>query len=342
MPSRRPPFNSVAMSMLSKGGLFSSNSTVPNSEEVIAEDYDEMEYPSQYENYEPAKRPEENFWIERMKLRIGDNNYAGFKGCPNKYNIYHKCTLFCVNRWEHCPSEPSREYMIRFRRLLKKYPLPKGWTQTFDMGCGSFYFWNTIDGSVSWLPPTHPKSQVSKSAAVLRRQLEEAIPIDSEDEDKSRSESESENSSDENDNSGHIKKPSYEISDKKIEQMLNASIKKPLRIPTPPVISVHTDDLVQRKPKSRDIEKTLQRGRIHNHKMWNRRLNKGPTSDSDPLDPMDPSAYSDIPRGKWSDGLNVDKERDRVSSQQDEPPSKIPHREAKKESTKKSDDEDND
>ena len=28
----------------------------------------------------------------------------------------------------------------------------------------------------------------------------------------------------------------------------------------------------------------------------------------DRLDPMDPSSYSDIPRGKWSDGLNV-KER---------------------------------
>lgn len=31
--------------------------------------------------------------------------------------------------------------------------------------------------------------------------------------------------------------------------------------------------------------------------------NKG---DSEPLDPMDPAAYSDVPRGKWSDGLTTE------------------------------------
>lgn len=34
-----------------------------------------------------------------------------------------------------------------------------------------------------------------------------------------------------------------------------------------------------------------------------KRMKSRPLRKSNDLDPMDPSAYSDIPRGKWSDGL---------------------------------------
>lgn len=34
---------------------------------------------------------------------------------------------------------------------------------------------------MSWLPPGHPKAYISKSAAVLRHELDEAIPIEMED-----------------------------------------------------------------------------------------------------------------------------------------------------------------
>lgn len=149
-------------------------------EEIIAEDYDEVdvEYPSLYDSYEPERRTEENFWIERMKLRIGETNVTGYKGCPNKYNIYHKCNIYCVTRWGNGIVEPDKGYLKRKARLLKKYPLPKGWKEIYDPGCGCFYYWNTVNNIVSWLPPAHPKATPTKSAAALRRQLEE-VALDS-------------------------------------------------------------------------------------------------------------------------------------------------------------------
>lgn len=53
---------------------------------------------------------------------------------------------------------------------------------------------------------------------------------------------------------------------------------------------------VPKKTKSRDLEKILRtkRGRKQFHET------------SDKLDPMDPAAYSDCGRGKWSSGLNVE------------------------------------
>lgn len=102
-------------------------------EEIIAEDYDEVEDPLQYD-FEPVKKPSSNFWIERMKRRIGDTNVSGYKGCPNKYNIFHKCTLYCINKWGDGILEPKRSYLRRRNRLLRKYPLPKNWLEVYDYG----------------------------------------------------------------------------------------------------------------------------------------------------------------------------------------------------------------
>lgn len=43
---------------------------------------------------------------------------------------------------------------------------------------GVHYYLNTSDNTVSWLPPSHPKAVVSKSAAQLRKETEESQPID--------------------------------------------------------------------------------------------------------------------------------------------------------------------
>lgn len=53
---------------------------------------------------------------------------------------------------------------------------------------------------------------------------------------------------------------------------------------------------VPKKPKTRDLEKILKSK--HNRKQA--------YQESEKLDPMDPAAYSDCPRGKWSSGLNLD------------------------------------
>lgn len=101
-------------------------------EEIIAEDYD-VEEPYDFE-YQPAKKPQQNYWGERLKRRIVDGSIGGCAGCPNKYNIHHKCSLFCANKYGDGIKEPSGEYSRRKARLLKRYPLPKDWKEIFDNG----------------------------------------------------------------------------------------------------------------------------------------------------------------------------------------------------------------
>lgn len=273
---------------------------------------DEPEQPSQYEaTATDAKRPEENFWLERMKLRIGEaGSFAGHKGCPNKYNIYHKCSLFCVNRWGDGHVEPSRDYIKRYKRLLRRYPLPKGWTEMYDPGCGCFYFFNTVDNLVSWLPPTHPKSELTKCAAAYRRQLEEAntgvggSTVDDE----------TENT---DDDVANIKESAEARHQREIDDIIRHS----MRSRSPPLSNSHESSpaLPIRKQKSRDLEKTLRQRREREHDRGrdrerdqdrgghgrSRHYGRNHNESESVLDPMDPSAYSDIPRGKWSDGLNV-------------------------------------
>lgn len=68
------------------------------------------------------------------------------------------------------------------------------------------------------------------------------------------------------------------------EEPQNEEAPEKYKMPNPP----------PKKPKSRDLEKIL--------KSKHRRNNP----ETGKLDPMDPAAYSDCPRGKWSSGLNVE------------------------------------
>ncbi|XP_016952551.1 uncharacterized protein LOC108026228 [Drosophila biarmipes] len=170
---------------LKKRGLVSKQAgTTPISEaieEIIAENYDDDDksapYPYKEDSApEPKRRStEEQFWSHRIKERIGVNeSYHGYKLCPNKYNIYHKCSLYCVNKFNSSPlshSQPSHKYLKRYKRLLRKYPLEAGWKDIYDKGCKAYYFYNSNTQTVSWLPPSHPKARITNSAAVFRRQL---------------------------------------------------------------------------------------------------------------------------------------------------------------------------
>lgn len=105
-------------------------------EEIIAEDYDDVEEPYEYNHdFQPqTKKVQENFWSERLKRRIVDGSGGGYRGCPNKYNIYHKCTLFCINKFGDGVLEPTKSYSKRKSRLLRRYPLPADWKEVFDYG----------------------------------------------------------------------------------------------------------------------------------------------------------------------------------------------------------------
>lgn len=229
-------------------------------EEVIAEDYDEesetITNPEQYE-YQP--KPKENLWKLRLKTRITvENDYLGHKGCPNKYNVYHRCTLFCLEHWKEGTIEPSDAYMKRYKRLIDRYPVPKGWIPIYDPGCAAFYFWNEHDQLVTWLPPCHPKAVIRKTAAVIRREMD----LDP-----------SSNLNPDPDVGG----PKFYITKPRPVHECDEKLQPP--VVKPP------------KPKAPTIQRK-----------WSRksRLEDGPA------DPMDPSSYSDIPRGTWSSGLETE------------------------------------
>ena len=120
---------------------------------------------------------------------------------------------------------------------------------------------------VSWLPPTHPKAMISKSAATLRQQIEvDDRMIDDDDQP----------------SSAQVSQPDNQSIAEEIPEKYRSSL---------PVL---------KKPKARDLEKVLKSK--HDRRSRRNRDNR----ESDKLDPMDPSSYSSCPRGKWSSGLNAD------------------------------------
>jgi polyglutamine-binding protein 1 len=178
--------------------------------------------------------------------------------------LHHTCQVFCLERWGDGHNRPTKSYRERYLRLLDRYPLPKNWTQVWDGGCESYYFWNKIDDQVSWLPPKHPKAILGKSAATIRSEKD---------------------------------RPDLDAMDE-------PSMMMPPAARSPPPETYQRPPPMQKKTKSRDLEKILRtkRGRKQFHE------------NSDKLDPMDPASYSECGRGKWSAGLNVDEGRTGVDS----------------------------
>lgn len=135
------PLPPALLKRLSKRGLVdksvkrtASEKAVQNApaEEIIAENYDDVDENNDYKSH--PKKLQHNFWSERVKKRIVDGSINGYKGCPNKYNIHHRCSLFCVNTFGDGIKEPPKSYTKRKVRLLRRYPLPKGWKEVYDEG----------------------------------------------------------------------------------------------------------------------------------------------------------------------------------------------------------------
>lgn len=136
------PLPPALLKRLAKRGLVDKSKkggherTAP-AEEIIAEDYDEVdeEQPFDYDyDFQSRKKSQQNFWSERLKRRIVDGSVNGHKGCPNKVNIYHKCSLYCINTFGDGIKEPPKGYTLRKQRLLKRFPLPKNWKEIYDEG----------------------------------------------------------------------------------------------------------------------------------------------------------------------------------------------------------------
>ncbi|KAK9879788.1 hypothetical protein WA026_006851 [Henosepilachna vigintioctopunctata] len=105
-------------------------------------------------------------------------DFKGYVYCPNKVNIYHICTSWCEANWKG-NSIPDPVYARNIQKLLFKYPLPNNWTEVFDKAVGRYYYWNIENDLVSWLPPKHPKANITKCAAKLRELRKTSKKVDS-------------------------------------------------------------------------------------------------------------------------------------------------------------------
>lgn len=149
-----------------------NNTTTEIEEEVIAENYDDQENQGNSINRINNNNIVINNDVEDDldESDLKKRKFRGHPGCPNKYNVYHECTLFCKEHWKDGRKIPDARYLKRKAAMLSKHPLPSHWKEIYDPGTGRHYYWETDSDSVSWLPPSHPRAVISESAAYLREE----------------------------------------------------------------------------------------------------------------------------------------------------------------------------
>jgi len=125
--------------------------------------------------------------------------------------------------------------------------LPPDWEKVFNAEHGTWYYWDTTSGKVSWLPPSDPEAFITYPAGSKQLVVEEPPPMI---------------------NIDSIPLPSM-----------------------PPAPVAPRDDILSRGGK-RDAGRFDQRAPP-----------KKKRTNDDEFDPMDPSAYSDAPKGNWATGL---------------------------------------
>ena len=93
-------------------------------EEVFAEDYDdpvkEAEFAKPADDPEPAKEEDDGPVTHQVPA------------CPNRENKYHTCVDYCKERWGMKEFHKDSEMIRKRDRMLRKYPLPDGWTEVAD------------------------------------------------------------------------------------------------------------------------------------------------------------------------------------------------------------------
>ncbi|KAF6038857.1 PQBP1 [Bugula neritina] len=129
-------------------------------EEVFAESYDDKDQNEAMDTQPQV--PEEDFSV-KVVYEVAD--------CPNKANRHHECIEFCKESFGLKPFEHRVSDERKRLRMLKKYPLPVGWTEVGDPESSRCYYWNAETDKVSWLPPQHPRAKITVSAEKLQSHL---------------------------------------------------------------------------------------------------------------------------------------------------------------------------
>ncbi|GAB1302615.1 Polyglutamine-binding protein 1 [Apodemus speciosus] len=182
--------------------------------------------------------------------------------------------------------------------------LPPSWYKVFDPSCGLPYYWNVETDLVSWLSPHDPNFVVTKPAKKLRNSNAErlqdlCVTIDAEDksdrnlEKVDRNHEKSDRSHEKADRSHEKADRNHEKSDRERERNYDKVERERDR------------DRERERPFDKaDREEGKDRRHHRREELAPYPKNKKATSRKDEeLDPMDPSSYSDAPRGTWSTGL---------------------------------------
>jgi len=236
-------------------------------EEIIAESYDD----------ESAAAPT-TVSDQSSALNVKSASYA--QGCPNKNNPYHQCVEFCHVHWGDGVVPESRRdqvYERRRQRMLRKYPLPStDWREVYDPGFGRYYYWNMDTDEVCWLSPTHPKARIGIAAAKVAKAEWEKLARDRKAQEDQR-------------------RRQKQQQEERAERAMARGRRRKSVSPESGNESEHSDEsVVEEDPMDPDGE----RGGRKKKPEKKRKVPKD-------LDPMDPAAYSDIPRGNWSTGLEA-------------------------------------
>jgi len=276
------PLPPALAARLAKRGIISKTQAKRESrqdeEEVFAESYDDTE---SKDNAADPFRINKKFG-DTAKRESSDhrNRHMGHPGCPNKWNAYHECNSWCQRHWGDGKKEPEPEYLNKYKNMMTKYgPLPEGWREHYDPGAGRHFFWCTKTDKVSWFPPGHPKAKAVEAASAVREVIVSqmqaaaaaAAAAGADDED-----------DDDHDEGGD------EDDDQAME--LDSDME-----------SEENDSDEDREIEERRIREKERRR--EEHEKYRGKAERRQARGADRVDPMDPSAYSDTPRGSWSSGL---------------------------------------
>lgn len=270
------PLPAALAARLAKRGILPKPKRPEVEEEVFAENYDDQEDERKY-------KPSSNFDdIGDGFSRISRSNVMGYPGCPNKWNVYHECAVFCQRHWG--PGRPETnldpEYANKRSRMLAKYanPLPDGWKEMYDPGTGRHFYWCNRTDRVSWLPPGHPKAKITEPASQVREMLQGQLH---------------------NENDEDLEDDDEEDEDHAMD--LDSDMES-------------DDDEEDRRLEMQRRKEKEKRKEEQDKYRGGSRLKHSKKNEDDHLDPMDPAAYSDVSRGSWTSGLTEESTKTGVDS----------------------------
>lgn len=264
------PLPAALAARLAKRGLVktSNKEEKDKNEEVFAESYDDPEESDS--STEEDDHEEEKITEVRKEVKSPSDTLKVFN-CPNRSNPYHTCSSYCKKKFgAKSKFEPHPILEKRRIRMLKIYPLPPGWVEVPDLSTNRYYYWNPETDQVSWFSPAYPKAKIiNKSQPKVTTSKGGILGNDYEDEDDDNEEDDDLDEEEEEDESGEM--PVDEVDEllTSYEKFDNKNKK-----------SYHSNDKADKNKRARK-----------------------PSA----IDPMDPASYSDVPRGKWSAGLEAQK-----------------------------------